>query len=106
MQILQGIASFAQRQWNVLVSLVVLYLAGPSARYSCASPAIAVGREVFRADAGTIVEILIRIQSMCSTFSRITRVSVCRHQMVACKQSSQSERYDALTLPDRNMGEV
>ena len=30
-----------QRQLNVLVSLVMLYLAGPSARYSCASPAIA-----------------------------------------------------------------
>ena len=36
--------------------------------------------------------------------SRVTQVSVCRHQMASCKQSSVSERYNALTLPDCNMG--
>ena len=51
-------------------------------------------------------EILIQIQSMCSMFSCITQVSVCWHQMASCKQSSLSERYDALTLPDCNMGET
>ena len=50
-------------------------------------------------------EILIQIQSMCSMFSCVTQVSVCRHQMASCKQSSLSERYNALTLPDCNMGE-
>jgi hypothetical protein len=43
------------------------------------SPAIAVGREVFRADAGAFVEILIRIQSTLSTFSRITKFQ-CRRR--------------------------
>ena len=76
----------------------------PSACCSCASPAIAVRRKVFRVDAGAFVEILIRIQSMFFMLSRVTRVSVCRHQMASCKQSSVSERYDALTLPDCNMG--
>ena len=38
-------------------------------------------------------------------FSHVTRVSVCRRQMAACRQSSRSERYNAPTLLDRNMGE-
>ena len=72
--------------------------------FSCASPAIVVRCKVFRADAGAFVKILIQIQSMCSMFSHVTQVSVCRHQMASCKQSSLSERYNALTLPDCNMG--
>ena len=54
-----------------------VHLAGPSAHCSCASPAIAVGRDVCRADAGAFVKILIQIQGMGSIFSRVMQVSVC-----------------------------
>lgn len=70
MQMGRSIESSVSRQWSAqdsLVSAVVSYPYIPSTYVTL--KAIAVGRDVFRPDANTLVELLIRIQSEYSHFS-------------------------------------